>query len=114
MTDAQVNADAGAETPAGRLAALIALTRSLAGIVEIENLALFDDRAEDLAPLQPEKARLAAAYAQSVRLVAADRAGAARVEAGLLAELRAATEAFTARVARQRTLLDGQALGAGA
>ena len=90
---------------ADRVRALIELTESLALLFEEENLALANRRPEDLAPLQAEKARLAAAYAQSVRAVAADRASVADVDAGLLARLRSATETFEARAARQHGLL---------
>lgn len=91
---------------ADRVRALIELTESLALIFEEENLALAGRRPEDLAPLQAEKARLAAAYALSVRAVAENRASVAGVDAELLARLRSATESFEARAARQKGLLD--------
>ena len=99
---------------ADRVRALIELTESLALIFEEENLALAERRPDDLAPLQAEKARLAAAYAQSVRAVAANRASVAGVDAALLARLRAATESFEARAARQRGLLDRAGAGSSA
>lgn len=89
-----------------RVEALIDLTASLSRIFEQENLALTEERPGDLAPLQAEKARLAAAYAQSIHDVAADRAGVSEVEPALLSDLRVQTEAFEARAARQRKLLD--------
>lgn len=97
-------------SPDERIETLIAITRALADIFETENLALFERSAGDLAPLQPVKARLAAAYAQSVRLVAADRRAAIGAPEALLSDLREATEAFTARAARQRALLEGHGL----
>ena len=97
--DAQFHTD-----PAARVRTLIDLTESLARIVEEENLAIAEDRTEDLTPLQPEKARLAAAYAQSIRAVAADRASFTMVGSDLLSHLREATEGFEARAARQKGL----------
>jgi ribosomal protein L4 len=91
---------------ADRVRALIDLTESLAHIFEKENLALAKSRPEEMEPLQAEKARLAAAYAQSVRAVAADRMGVSSVGSELLVRLRAATEGFEARAARQKGLLE--------
>ncbi len=104
---------ASGQAAADSVRALISLTEDLARIFEEENLALANDRPDDLAPLQGEKARLAAAYAQSIRAVAADRAGVASVEASLLSRLRDATEGFEARAARQKTLLERAAPSTG-
>ena len=92
--------------PADQVRTLIELTESLARIFEKENLAIAEKRPDDLGPLQPEKARLAAAYAQSIRAVASDRTRIASVGADLLSHLRAATESFEARAARQKGLLE--------
>ena len=93
--------------PVDRIEALIDITESLNLIFEEENAAIEERRPEDVAPLQAEKARLASAYAQSIRAVAADRNGAAAVDHSLLIRLRAVTTTFEARAARQRALLDG-------
>lgn len=93
--------------PAERIKALIDITESLNLIFEEENAAIEDRRPEDAAPLQAEKARLASAYAQSIRAVAADRKGAAALDQALLSRLRTVTASFEARAVRQRTLLDG-------
>ena len=95
--------------PADRIAALIDITESLNLIFEEENEAIEEERAEDAAPLQEEKARLASAYAQSIRAVAADRAGVSGVDQAMLVRLRAVTVTFEARAARQRALLDQSA-----
>ncbi|MEX0645659.1 MAG: hypothetical protein WD076_10125, partial [Parvularculaceae bacterium] len=58
---------------ATRVRTLIALTEELASIISDENSALSERRPRDIAPLQADKARLAAAYAQSIRDIAADR-----------------------------------------
>lgn len=110
MHYAHAENSAGPEAdPAARIAALIEITRSLNAIFEEENAALAESRQRDLAPLQPDKARLAAAYAQSVRFIAAERGRVSAVSADLMAQLRASTEAFEALAARQRALLDGAA-----
>lgn len=107
MSEASSTPDADfCANAAERVRALINLTDDLARIFEEENLALANSRPDDLAPLQAEKARLAAAYAQSIRAVAADRAGVAAVEESLLSRLREATEGFEARAARQKSLLE--------
>ena len=94
---------------AARIEALIDITRSLNAIFEEENAAIADSRPDDAAPLQAEKARLAAAYAQSVRYLAAERTNVCAVGGGLLAQLRTITATFEAHAARQRALLDGAA-----
>ncbi|MCB2112612.1 MAG: hypothetical protein KDD85_03590 [Parvularculaceae bacterium] len=92
---------------AGRVKTLIALTEELTGIITRENEALESRRPQALAALQPDKARLAAAYAQSIRAVAADRSSMAGAGEGLIAELRELTKTFEARAQRQRALIDG-------
>ncbi|MFC2952741.1 hypothetical protein ACFOOP_12460 [Marinicaulis aureus] len=91
---------------ADRIATLIDITESLNLIFEEENEAIEEERVEDAAPLQEEKARLASAYAQSIRAVAADRASISSVDQAMLARLRAVTVTFEARAAHQRALLD--------
>ncbi len=92
---------------ASRIKSLIEITESLSAIFAKENGLLADSRPREIAPLQAEKARLAAAYAQSIRDIAANRAVVGGADAALLSELRAITETFEARAARQRSLLDG-------
>ena len=92
--------------PAERVQALIDITESLNLIFDEENIALEESRPRDIAPLQAEKARLAAAYAQSIRAVAADRSGVAALDNELLFQLRAITNDFETLAARQRMLLD--------
>lgn len=107
MTAASPTLDAASRPSAAeRVRTLIDLTESLAQIFEEENLALAERRPADIEPLQAEKARLAAAYAQSVKAVAADRIGVSGVGLDLLGRLRAATEGFEARAARQKGLLE--------
>ncbi|HNS88106.1 MAG TPA: hypothetical protein PKH09_14480, partial [Parvularculaceae bacterium] len=92
---------------AARVKTLIALTEELTAVIIRENAALEARRPQDLAALQPDKARLAAAYAQSIRAVAADRSSVTGAGDGLIAELREMTKAFEARAERQRALIDG-------
>ncbi len=84
---------------------LISVTEALNDIIGQENLALANGRPEELGPLQAEKARLAASHARSTRTLAANRAAFGTVETRLLTDLRALTETFEARVARQQSLL---------
>jgi hypothetical protein len=93
--------------PAAHIQTLIDLTASLNLIFEEENAAIEAQRASDVAPLQAEKARLASAYAQSIRAIAADRAGMGAVDHDLLLQLRQVTERFETRAAHQRSLLNG-------
>jgi len=95
-----------AASPALRVQALIDITDALSRIFHKENAALEARRPQDAASLQAEKARLAAAYAQSIRAVAAERAEISTVESGLLTRLRDITSTFENRAARQRALLD--------
>lgn len=88
-----------------RVQTLIDLTASLSRIFEQENLALVEKRPDDILPLQAEKARLAAAYAQSIRIIETGRADLCGVDGDLLIELRTQTADFEARAARQRKLL---------
>jgi hypothetical protein len=95
-----------APDPAARVSMLIALTEQLTAIISRENELLESRRPAELSALQPEKARLAAAYAQSIRTVAEDRASVSRAGDALISELRALTETFEARARRQRALLE--------
>ena len=96
------NADAGA-----RVKALIDLTEELTAIVTRENELLTTRRPSELAPLQAEKARLAAAYAQSIRAVAADRVAVAGAGPDLIEQLREITRTFESRARRQRKRCPG-------
>lgn len=90
-----------------RVRALIDLTESLSAIVAQENAILATRRPRDLEPLQAEKARLAAAYARSIRDIAADRGNIAGASAPLIEQLRELTKTFEGRAMRQQALLDG-------
>lgn len=90
-----------------RVKTLIALTEELSAIITRENELLEARRPKELSALQPEKARLALAYAQSIRHVAADRSSVAAAGEGLVNELRELTKIFEARASRQRALLNG-------
>ncbi len=103
LSNPGVEAAVGADM---RVQSLIDITKALDLIFEEENTALEASRPEDAAAFQPEKARLAAAFAQSIRDIAADRIGIGAVDGELLAELRQTTLAFEARAARQKALLD--------
>ncbi len=100
-------ADNTPHTPEDRARQLITLTAALSDIFAQENNELRHGRPSGIAPLQADKARLAAAYAQSIRDVAADRATLATVEDRLMTELRDITRSFESRAREQRALLDG-------
>lgn len=92
--------------PTRQVQNLIEITTSLNTIFEQENDAFTSKRADDVTPLQAEKARLAAAYATSIQLVAANRHAMSAVDASLLTTLREITSDFEAHALRQRDLLD--------
>lgn len=92
---------------ATRVKTLIALTEELTAIIVRENELLESRRPKEISALQPDKARLAAAYAQSIRHVAADRSSVAGAGEDLIERLREITRTFEARAERQRALLDG-------
>ena len=95
--------------PTERVRALMDITQSLSAIFAQENELLETRRPREIAPLQAEKARLAAAYAQSIRDVAQNRATVQSADSTLLAELRDITASFEERAAHQRALLEGAA-----
>ncbi len=90
-----------------RIRSLIEITESLSNIFIEENNLLATQRSAAIAPLQAEKARLAAAYAQEIRNIAADRSVVDGADAGLLAKLRTITKTFEERAADQYAFLDG-------
>jgi len=92
---------------ATRVETLIALTEELSGIISRENELLAARRPGELSVLQPDKARLAAAYAQSIRQIAADRSSVAGAGEDLITQLKEITRTFEARTQHQRALLDG-------
>ncbi|MEO1251089.1 MAG: hypothetical protein AAFW81_01930 [Pseudomonadota bacterium] len=100
MSDAAIDAET-------RVRELMIITRDLSAIFAKENELLETRRPREIAPLQTEKARLAAAYAQAIRDAAKNRAAFSAAEPGLLSELRDITAGFEERAARQRALLDG-------
>lgn len=105
MSNVEIDATARVKT-------LIALTEELSAIFDRENDALKTRRPKEIAPLQADKARLAAAYAQSIRDVAAERGVVAGVGEALMVKLRELTVAFERRAAEQRALLSGAAAAA--
>ena len=92
---------------ATRVRTLIALTEELTDIFVKENQCLAERKPREMAPLQADKARLAAAYAQSIREIAADRSVVDGAGDALMEQLRAITQEFEARATDQRALLDG-------
>jgi hypothetical protein len=93
--------------PATRVKTLIALTEELTAIITRENDLLSARRPREISALQPDKARLAAAYAQSIRHVAADRSSVSGAGDGLIAKLKEITTTFEERARHQRALLEG-------
>ena len=91
--------------PSHRVRALIALTEELTDVLSQENTALKDRRPSAIAPLQADKARLAAAYATTIRQIAADRSLVSGAGDILLDELREITKIFEQRAQEQRALL---------
>jgi len=98
-----------AQSPEARVRALIDLTESLSVLVAHENEILARRRPLELAPLQAEKARLAGAYAQSIRDIASDRMAVAEASAPLIEKLRELTKTFEGCALRQQALLEGAA-----
>lgn len=92
---------------ATRVRTLIALTEELADIIGRENELLASRRPKEIAPLQHDKARLAAAYAQSIRQIAVDRSLVAGAGDALIERLRDITQSFEERAEAQKALLDG-------
>ncbi len=90
-----------------RVQTLIALTEELTAILTRENELLAARRPREISALQGDKSRLAAAYAQSIRHVAADRTSVSGAGDWLIAHLRELTKTFEARAQHQRALLDG-------
>lgn len=90
-----------------RVETLIELTEQLTEIFKQENALLAEQRTSDIVPLQEEKARLAAAYAQSIRSVAQDRSCLNGANDALIETLRGITKTFEQSAQRQRALLDG-------
>lgn len=90
-----------------RVQSLITLTEALSDIFSKENEILVARRPSEIEQYQVEKARLAAAYAQSIRDVARNRALVDKAEPELLQELREITQTFEERAQHQRALLDG-------
>jgi hypothetical protein len=97
------------QTPEERVRALIDLTEALSVLVTRENDILAARRPRELMPLQAEKARLASAYAQSIRDIASDRVVTAQASAPLIEKLRELTKTFEECAIRQQALLDGAA-----
>lgn len=90
-----------------RVRTLIALTEELTAIFAQENAAITAGRPEDAAPLRDDKFRLAAAYQDSIRRIAADRAVLDGASEPLLEKLRATTSAFERHVVEQHNLMSG-------
>lgn len=90
-----------------RVRALIDLTEQLSALVTQENDILATRRPRDLAALQAEKARLAAAYAGAIRDIARDRTQVAGAAAPLIEKLREMTKTFEGCALRQQALLEG-------
>ncbi len=109
MTDQAINADArnNAIDATTRVTTLMALTEELTAIITRENALLEARRPQEISALQSDKARLAAAYAQSIRLIAADRSNVAGAGSDLIERLRELTRTFETHASHQRALLDG-------
>lgn len=106
LTDSLAD-EADREEATLRVRALMALTEELTDIIVEENACLQDRRPAAIAPLQADKARLAAAYAQSIREIAASRGAVSKAGDNLLQSLRELTRTFEGAALRQRALLDG-------
>jgi len=96
-----------AMTATEHVESLIEITESLNDIFGQENTLLKSRRPREIVPLQAEKARLAAAYAQSIKDIAANRTIVQGADNALLTKLRGITKSFEERAAAQRALLDG-------
>lgn len=112
MTAVETNAsmtaaDAAALSPTERVERLIDLTERLGGVIGKENELITTRRAREIAPYQAEKTRLAAAYAEEIRAIAADRNRYRGASERLIAKLKQLTREFEDKAAHQRALIDG-------
>ncbi|HXI87615.1 MAG TPA: hypothetical protein VNH64_09160 [Parvularculaceae bacterium] len=94
-----------------RVRTLIALTEELTAIFVRENALLAAGQMHEIAPMQEDKARLAAAYCGAIREVATDRAVLDGAGEALLDQLRTTTADFERRAAEQHALLRGDRSG---
>jgi len=90
-----------------RVKTLIALTEELSSIFEQENALLTARRPREITRFEEDKSRLAVAYAQSIREVAADRGVVNGASDALMEKLKELTAVFQTRASTQRALLDG-------
>ena len=94
-------------SPAERVQRLIDLTERLSAVIETENELLSTRRPREIGPCQPEKSRLAAAYAEEIRAVAADRNRYRGAGESLISKLKEITGDFEEKASHQRALIEG-------
>ena len=100
------DAAASVDSAKDRVIALIAITEELTEIFERENALLKERRPAAISPLQNDKARLAAAYAESIKEIARDRQTVAGAPSPLMERLKEITQTFEGSAREQRALLD--------
>ena len=95
-----------AHNPTDRVEQLIMLTERLSSVIDKETQILAERRPRELEPLQAEKNKLAALYAQEIRAIAADRRMVEGVEPALTERLKTFTQSFEEKAATQKRVLD--------
>ena len=85
---------------------LIRIAEALCEVFAQENRLIGEDRAEEIAPLQPEKERLAAEYSQSIRELSSNRDTMEQAGREQLAQLRAVAALLEERALQQQGLME--------
>ena len=85
---------------------LIRIAEALCEVFAQENRLIGDRRADEIAPLQPEKERLAAEYSKSIRDLSGNRGVMEQADPEQLAQLRAAAATLEERALQQQGLME--------
>lgn len=85
---------------------LIRIAEALCEVFAQENRLIGDERADEIAPLQPEKERLAAEYSRSIRDLSGNREAMEQAAPEQLAQLRAAAVTLEERALQQQGLME--------
>lgn len=103
-----------ADDAGSQIRRLIRIAEALCEIFAQENRLIGGHRADEIAPLQPEKERLAAEYSQSIRELSGNRQVMEQADPEQLAQLRAAAAILEERALQQQSLMQQPAQQAAA
>lgn len=95
----------GADNAGSQIKRLIRIAEALCEVFAQENRLIRDSRADEIAPLQPEKKRLAVEYSQSIRELSGNRGVMEQAGREQLAQLRAAAATLEERALQQQDLM---------